>query len=62
VRRALVGVLDFVVGDDVWAALAVVVAVVATALVVRAGLDAWWLLPLVVPLAVLRSVRRASSA
>lgn len=61
-RRALAGVLDFVVGDDVWTALAVVIAVVATALVVRAGLDAWWLLPLVVPLAVLRSVRRASGS
>jgi 1,4-dihydroxy-2-naphthoate octaprenyltransferase len=62
VRRALAGVLDFVVGDDVWTALAVVIAVVATALVVRTGLDAWWLLLLVVPLAVLRSVRRASGS
>jgi hypothetical protein len=62
VRRALVGVLDFVVGDDVWTALAVVVAVVATALVVSTGLDAWWLLPAVVPLAVLRSVTKASDA
>ena len=61
-RRALAGVIDFVVGDDVWSALTVVLAVVATALVVRAGLDAWWLLPLAVPLAVLRSITRASSA
>ena len=59
-RRALAGVIDFVVGDDVWSALTVVLAVVATALVVRAGVDAWWLLPLAVPLAVLRSVTRAS--
>jgi hypothetical protein len=62
VRRALAGVIDFVVGDDVWTALAVVLAVVATALVVRAGLDAWWLLAVAVPLAVLNSVRRASDA
>jgi hypothetical protein len=62
VRRALAGVLDFVVGDDVWIAIAVVLAVAATALVVRAGLDAWWLLPVAVPLAVLSSVRRASGA
>lgn len=55
-RRALAGVLDFVVGDDVWTALAVVFAVAATALAVHAGLDAWWLLPVAVPLAVLRSV------
>ena len=59
-RRALAGVLDFVVGDDVWTAVAVVLAVVATALVVGSGLDAWWLLPVAVPLAVLRSVTRAS--
>lgn len=61
-RRAVAGVIDFVVGDDVWSALTVVLAVVATALVVRAGIDAWWLLPLTVPLAVLRSVTRASDA
>jgi hypothetical protein len=61
-RRALAGVLDFVVGDDVWTALAVVLAVAATAAIVHAGLDAWWLLALAVPLAVLSSVRRASGA
>ena len=61
-RRVLAGVLDFVVGDDVWAAVAVVVAVAATAVVVHWGLDAWWLLPIVVPLAVLVSVRRAAGA
>lgn len=61
-RRALAGVIDFVVGDDVWSALTVVLAVVATAVVVHAGLDAWWLLPIAVPLAVLRSVRRASGS
>lgn len=61
-RRALAGVADFVVGDDLWTAVAVVVAVVATALVLRAGVDAWWLLPVAVPLAVLRSVTRASGA
>lgn len=61
-RRAVAGVIDFVVGDDVSSALTVGLAVVATALVVRAGIDAWWLLPLTVPLAVLRSVTRASDA
>ena len=61
-RRVLAGVLDFVVGDDVWTALVVVLSVAATAVVVRAGLDAWWLLPVAVPLAVLSSVRRASGA
>jgi hypothetical protein len=61
VRRAVAGVVDFVVGDDVWTALAVVLAVVATALVVHTGLDAWWLLPVAVPLAALSSVRRAAN-
>ena len=61
-RRIVAGVLDFVVGDDVWTALAVVVAVAAVAVVVQAGLNAWWLLPLVVPLAVFVSVRRAAGA
>ena len=61
-RRIVAGVLDFVVGDDVWTALAVVVAVAAIAVVVQAGLNAWWLLPLVVPLAVFVSVRRAAGA
>jgi hypothetical protein len=62
VRRALAGVVDFVVGDDVWTALVVVLAVGATAVAVHGGLDAWWLLPVAVPLAVLSSVRRASGA
>jgi hypothetical protein len=57
VRRVLAGVLDFVVGDDVWTAVAVVLAVAATVVV-----DTWWLLPVVVPLAVLVSVRRAAGA
>ena len=61
-RRVLVGVLDFVVGDDVWAAAAVVLAVAVTGVIVHAGVDGWWLLPVVVPLAVLGSVRRAAGA
>jgi len=62
VKRALAGVVDFVVGDDVRTAIAVVLAVVATAVVVHSGFDVWWLLPVVVPLAVLRSVKRAAGA
>jgi hypothetical protein len=56
VRRALAGVVDFVVGDDVSTAVVVVLTVAATAVV-----HAWWLLPVVVPLAVLRSVKRAAN-
>ena len=36
---------DFVVGDDPWLALAVVAGLVATGLLARAGLVAWWVLP-----------------
>ena len=36
-RRALAGVVDFVVGDDVWTAVLVVVTVAATAVVVHDG-------------------------
>jgi hypothetical protein len=62
VRRALTGVVDFVVGDDVWTAVLVVLTVAATVVVAHAGFDLWWLLPIVVPLAVLSSVKRAASA
>ena len=61
-RRALTGVVDFVVGDDVWTAVLVVLTVAATVVVVNVGFDVWWLLPVVVPLAVLSSIKRAASA
>ena len=61
-RRALAGVVDFVVGDDVRTAVLVVLTVAATALVANAGFDVWWLLPVVVPVALLSSVRRAADA
>ena len=39
---------DFVVGDDWRAALGLVVAIGATAALVAAGIDAWWLMPVAV--------------
>ncbi|HSP66020.1 MAG TPA: hypothetical protein VLO10_07500 [Candidatus Deferrimicrobium sp.] len=36
---------DFIVGDDYRIALAVVLLLTATALLSRAGISAWWLLP-----------------
>lgn len=36
---------DFVVGDDPLIAIVVVIALGATALLVDAGIAAWWLLP-----------------
>jgi hypothetical protein len=52
VRRLVAAVVDFVVGDDVWVAVGIVVAIAATAVAVREGLDAWWLLAAAVPLVV----------
>ena len=39
---------DFIVGDDWRAAAAVAVGLICTALLSRAGVPAWWLLPLAV--------------
>lgn len=41
---------DFIVGDDWLVAVGVVAAVLATGLIVRAGVPAWWVIPLSVPL------------
>jgi hypothetical protein len=51
---------EFVVGDDVVAAVCVVAAIGATAALAALGLAAWWLLPLAVPLVLYVSLRRAA--
>ena len=51
---------DFVVGDDWRAALGVALAIGATAAVVAAGVDAWWLLPVGVAAVLWLSLRRAA--
>ena len=53
------GVVDFVVGDDVWMAVGVLVLLVVAALVVRLGSEAWWLLLIGVPAVLWVSLRRA---
>ncbi len=53
------GVVAFVVGDDVWIAVAVAVLLAAAAAVVHLGGEAWWLLPIGVPAAVWISLVRA---
>ena len=53
---------DFVVGDDWLVAAAVGVGLAATGLLTALGVDAWWLLPLVVALALAGSLRRATRA
>jgi hypothetical protein len=50
---------DFVVGDDWRVPVLVVVAIGATAGLEAAGITAWWLVPLAVPLVLWLSLRRA---
>jgi hypothetical protein len=59
VRRAASAVLAFVVGDDVRVALGVVAMLGAVAGAVHAGLDAWWLVLVAVPLVLAWSLRKA---
>ena len=53
---------DFVVGDDWLVAATVAVGLVVTGLLTGFGVDAWWLLPVVVALALAASLRRATRA
>jgi hypothetical protein len=59
VRGVWRGIVDFVVGDDIWIAVAVLVLLAATAALVRWGGEAWWLLPVGVPTALFVSLLRA---
>jgi len=49
---------NFIVGDDPFAAAAIVVAIGATAALVAAGVDAWWLMPVAVVAVLWVSVQR----
>jgi hypothetical protein len=55
----LLGVWDFVVGDDWRTALGVVVALGAVAALAAGGIAAWWLMPPAVLLLLALSLRRA---
>jgi hypothetical protein len=50
---------DFVIGDDWRVAVAVGAGIGENAALVAAGVNAWWLMPLVVLLALWLSLRRA---
>jgi hypothetical protein len=56
----LAGVWDFVVGDDWRTALGVAVALALTAVLVEAGVSAWWVMPVAVLALLGLSVRRAA--
>ena len=51
---------NFVVGDDWLVAAAVAAGLALTGLLTGLGVDAWWLLPSVVALALASSLRRAT--
>ena len=53
---------DFIVGDDWLVAAVVAVGLLSTAILTAVGVDAWWLLPVVVALALAGSLRRATRA
>jgi hypothetical protein len=59
VRNIALGLWEFVVGDDWRVALGIAAMLGATALIVAAGLPAWWLSPLATLLILQRAVRRA---
>ncbi|HXB63428.1 MAG TPA: hypothetical protein VNV42_00995 [Solirubrobacteraceae bacterium] len=56
----LVGVWEFVVGEDWRTAIGVVVALGLTALVAQAGNAAWWVMPIAVVALLALSLRRAA--
>jgi hypothetical protein len=62
VRRAWHGIVDFIVGDEPWIAVAVVLLVAAAAVGAQLGDDAWWILPAGVPAALWLSLVRARRA
>jgi hypothetical protein len=59
-RKAGLGIWDFVVGDDWRTALGVVAALGLTALVADTALAAWWIMPLAVLALLALSLRRAA--
>jgi hypothetical protein len=60
VRALLLGVWDFIVGDDWRTALGVVLALGLTALVAETSVSAWWIMPLAVLALLALSIRRAA--
>ena len=58
--KAFVGFwIDFIIGDDWTVAAAIALALLATWGLVEADVSAWWLLPLAVLAATVRSLRQA---
>lgn len=60
VKTFLLAMWEFVVGDDWRTAIGVALAIALTALIVAAGIAAWWVMPLAVPGLLALSIRRAA--
>ena len=60
IRRDLLAVWDFIVGDDPRLALAAICAIGLTAAVCAFGVNAWWLAPIVALTALRWSLSRAA--
>jgi hypothetical protein len=58
-RVVALAIWGFVVGDDWRTALGVALALGVTAIVAGLGIAAWWVMPVVVPLLLWLSLRRA---
>jgi membrane protein implicated in regulation of membrane protease activity len=56
----LLAVWEFVVGDDWWTALGVVLALALTGLLAEAAISAWWVMPPAVLVLLALSIRRAA--
>jgi hypothetical protein len=59
-RRIVLGLWEFVVGDDWRAAVGVAAALGLTALVATTDVAAWWIMPLAVLVILALSLRRAA--
>ena len=60
VSALVLGIWDFVVGDDWRVALGVAVAIAVTALIATSTVAAWWVLPVGVVALLADSLRRAA--
>jgi uncharacterized membrane protein len=58
-RSGLLAVWEFVVGDDWRTAVGVALALTLTAAIAKAGISAWWLIPVAVVMLLALSLRRA---
>jgi hypothetical protein len=61
IQRFLVGLWEFVVGDDWRTALGVVITLSVISVLAAAGIAAWWLMPPAVLALLALSLRRATA-